>query len=237
MGTRAADCVVLFAPPVAVGSAVGIVLVADEPAAFLPLLLILQPLTVLGLVVGLVQLTRTTRGPATFRLIVYRGQPAFCAPPSFRRQCIFNGLLSAALLLMALNGLRVPGRVVPTLATAILVLNAIALVLQVYRLFRAGPLVLTPAGVAIDGGRTFVPWAALERGGAERAQWTLAHPELVEGRPVKRFAPGQETPLDVSLWFLFRTVYVYVDQPERRPAIGTADELDRLRGMLTRQVI
>jgi hypothetical protein len=234
MGTRAGDCAVLFAPPVAVGSAVGIVLVVDEPAAFLPLLLVLQPLTVLGLVVGLVQLTRTDRGPATFQLIVYRGEPAFAALPRFRRQCIFNGLLSAALLLMALNGLRVPGRVVPTLAAAILVLNGLAMVLQVYRMVSAGALVLVPAGIAIDGGRSFVPWAALGPG-PDRAQWTLAHPELVEGRSLRRFQPGQDTPLDVSLWFLFRAIHLYVEQPERRPAIGTAAELDRIRGVLTRQ--
>ncbi|MEV8513255.1 hypothetical protein [Dactylosporangium sp. NPDC051484] len=234
MGARTGDYAVLLGPPVVVGSAVGSVLLVDEPEAFLPLLLVLQPLTTLGIVVGLVQLTRSTRGPSTFRLVVFDGQAAFAIPPAFRRQCLFNGLLSAALLLMALNGLRVPGRIVPTLAWAILVLNASAMVLLLFRMIRSGPLVITPAGIAIDGGRSFVPWAALTAG-PESPQWTLIHPELVRGRPIKRFQPGQVVALDVSLWFLFRSIHSYLDHPEHRPAIGTIEELDRLRGALARQ--
>jgi hypothetical protein len=225
---------VLLGPPAAVGSAVGVVLLAGEPEAFLPLLLVLQPLTTLGIVVGLVQLTRTTRGPQTFQLVVYKGHVVFGARPAFRRQCLFNGLLSAALLLMALNGLRVPGRVVPGLSWMILALNGGAIVLLLVRMVRSGPLLITPAGVAIDGGRSFVPWAALEAG-PDRPQWRLAHPELVDGRPIKRFQPGQVVPLDVSLWFLFRAIHSYLDHPERRPAIGTPEELERLRGTLARQ--
>ncbi|WP_432834710.1 hypothetical protein [Dactylosporangium sp. CA-092794] len=234
MGARAGDYAVLLGPPAVVGSAVGVVLLADEPDAFIPLLLVLQPLTTLGIVVGLVQLTRSTRGPSTFRLTVYQGLPAFAAAPAFRRQCIFNGLLSAALLLMALNGVRVTGRIVPTLAWAIFALNAVAMGMLIYRMLRSGPLVITPDGVAIDGGRTFVPWTALEPG-PESPQWTLAHPALVRGRSIKRFQPGQVTPLDVSLWFLFRAIHSYVADPERRPAIGTPDELQRLRGAVARQ--
>ncbi|GAA4247168.1 hypothetical protein [Dactylosporangium darangshiense] len=234
MGARAGDYVVLLGPPVAVGSAVGVVLLAGEPEAFLPLVLVLQPLTTLGIVVGLVQLTRTTRGPQTFRLVVYDGTVVFGARPAFRRQCVFNGLLSSALLLMALNGLRVPGRVVPTLSWAILALNACAVGLLLIRMVRSGPLLITPDGVAIDGGRTFVPWTALEAG-PDRPQWTLVHPEQVRGRPIKRFQPGQIVPLDVSLWFLFRSIHAYLDHPERRAAIGTPEELERLRGTLARQ--
>ncbi|MEV6923486.1 hypothetical protein AB0M46_03075 [Dactylosporangium sp. NPDC051485] len=235
MKARAGDYAVLLGPPVAVGSAVGVVLLAGEPEAFLPLVVVLQPLTTLGIVVGLVQLTRTTRGPSTFRLVVYEGRAAFGAPPTFRRQCLFNGLLSAALLLMALNGLRVPGRVVPGLAWVILAMNAFAMALLLFRMIRSGPLLITVDGVAIDGGRTFVPWAALEPG-SDSPQWTLAHPELVRGRPIKRFQPGQVVSLDVSLWFLFRSIHSYLDHPERRAAIGTPEELERLRGTLARQV-
>lgn len=234
MGARTGDYAVLLGPPVAVGSAVGAVLLSGEPEAFLPMLLVLQPLTTLGIVVGLVQLTRTTRGPSTFRLVVHDRRAAFAAPPAFRRQCVFNGLLSAALVLMAFNGLRVAGRIVPTLAWAILVLNAYAMILLLFRMVRSGPLLITADGIAIDGGRTFVPWAALEAG-SESPQWTLAHPELVRGRPLKRFQPGQVVPLDVSLWFLFRSIHAYLDHPERRAAIGTPEELERLRGTLTRQ--
>lgn len=233
MGTRAGDYGVLLAPPAAVGAAVGVVLLADDRDAFLPLLLVLQPLTTLGIVFGLVQLTRTIRGPSTFRLAEHDGVVAFAAPPTFRRQCVFNGLLSAALLLMAINGLRVPGRLVPALAWLILALNAFAMLTQLYRMVRSGPLLLTRDGVAIDGGRTFVPWAALESG-PDSPQWTLARPELVRGRPIKRFQPGQVVPLDVSLWFLFRAIHAYIDHPERRAAIGTPEELDRLRGTLDR---
>jgi hypothetical protein len=232
MGARSGDCAVLLGPPAAVGAAVGSVLLAGEPEAFLPLVLVLQPLTTLGIVVALVQLTRTTRGPSTFQLVVHDGTAAFAAPPTFRRQCAFNGLLSAALLLMALNGLRVSGRIVPTLAWAILVLNAVAVAMLLARMVRSGPLLLTPAGIAVDGGRSFVPWAALEAG-PERPQWTLAHPQLVRGRPLRRFQPGQAVPLDVSLWFLFRSIHAYLDHPERRAAIGTPQELERLRGELT----
>ncbi|WP_432985277.1 hypothetical protein [Dactylosporangium sp. CA-233914] len=234
MGARAGDYVVLLGPPVVVGSAAGVVLLSGEPEAFLPMLLVLQPLTTLGIVVGLVQLTRTTRGPSTFRLTVHRGEPAFGADPTFRRQCIFNGLLCAAVLLMALNGLRVSGRIVPTLAWAILILNGGAMLMLLHRMIRSGPLLITATGVALDGGRTFVPWAALEPG-PESPQWTLAHPELVRGRSLKRFQPGQTVPLDVSLWFLFRSIHVYLEQPDRRPAIGTPQELARLRGSLSRQ--
>ncbi|MFI5906449.1 hypothetical protein [Dactylosporangium sp. NPDC051541] len=235
MGARPADYVVLLAPPAVVAAAVDIVLIADEPEAFLPLLLILQPLTVLGIVVGLVQLTRSTRGPSTFQLRVYRGEPAFAALPAFRRQCVFNGLLSAALVLMALNGLRVAGRIVPTMAWAILAVNGCTVVLLLFRMIRSGPLLLTADGIAVDGGRSFIPWAALGPG-QESSLWTIAHPELVEGRPVKRFQPGQDMPLDVSLWFLFRTIHTYVQHPEQRPAIGSEPELERLRGTLARQV-
>jgi hypothetical protein len=235
MGARAGDYLVLLGPPAAVGAAVGVVMLADEPEAFLPLLVVLQPLTTLGIVIGLVQLTRTNRGPSTFRLSSHKGLVAFAVPPNFRRQCLFNGLLSAALVLMAVNGLRVPGRIVPGMAWAILVLNATALLLLLQRMIRSGPLLLTTGGIAVDGGRTFVPWEALSAG-PDSPQWTLAHPELVRGRAIKRFQPGQVVPLDVSMWFLFRSIHEYVEHPGQREAIGTPEELARLRGSLTRQV-
>lgn len=234
MGARTGDYAVLLGPPVVVGSAVGGVLLSGDHEAFLPVLLVLQPLTTLGIVVGLVQLTRANRGPSTFQLVVYEHRPAFAAPPTFRRQCVFNGLLSAALLLMACNGLRVPGRVVPTLSWLILGLNAVTVSLLLLRMVRSGPLFITADGVAIAGGRTFVPWAALHTG-PESPQWTIAHPELVRGRPIRRFQPGQVVPLDVSLWFLFHSIHTYLAHPERRPAIGTPEELERLRGALARQ--
>ncbi|GAA2610361.1 hypothetical protein GCM10010399_46570 [Dactylosporangium fulvum] len=234
MGARTGDYLVLLGPPVAVGAAVGVVVMADSPEAFLPLLIVLQPLTTLGIVLGLVQLTRSNRGPSTFRLVGHDGRMAFAVRPNFRRQCLFNGLLSAALVLMAVTGLRVPGRVVPAMAWAILVLNATALVLMLHRMLRSGPLLLTADGIAIDGGRTFVPWAALEAG-PDSPQWTLARPELVRGRRIKAFQPGQVVPLEVSLWFLSLSIHSYLAHPEHRAAIGTPEELDRLRGALTRQ--
>lgn len=234
MGARSADYAVLLAPPTVVGAACGAVLLSGEPEVFLPLMLVLQPLTVLGIVVGLVQLTRSTRGPSTFQLTVYRGRPAFAALPAFRRQCVFNGLLSAALLLMAVNGLRVTGRIVPTMAAVIMILNGCTLFLLLFRMVRSGPLLLTELGIAVNGGRSFVPWAALEPG-HEHALWSVAHPSLIEGRRIRRFQPGQDVPLDVSLWFLFRAIHAYVQQPHHRAAIGTPQELERLRGTLTRQ--
>ncbi|WP_433056106.1 hypothetical protein [Dactylosporangium sp. CS-033363] len=234
MGARPADYAVLLAPPAVVAAACEVVLLSGEPGMFLPLIIVLQPLTVLGIVFGLVQLTRSTRGPSTFRLMLFRGEPAFAALPAFRRQCLFNGLLSAALLLMALNGLRVAGRIVPTMAWAILVLNGCTVLLLLFRMIRSGPLLITPHGLAIDGGRTFVPWAALGPG-PESSLWMIVRPELVEGRPIKRFQPGQDVPLDVSLWFLFRAIHSYVEQPSHRAAIGLPEELERLRGTLARQ--
>ncbi|WP_433083074.1 hypothetical protein ACQP1P_03635 [Dactylosporangium sp. CA-052675] len=234
MGARPADYVVLLTPPATVGAACEVVLLSGEPEAFLPLILVLQPLTVLGIVVGLVQLTRSTRGPSTFKLTVYRGEPAFAALPAFRRQCVFNGLLSAALLLMALNGMRVAGRIVPTMAWAILVVNGCTVLLLLFRMIRSGPLLLTRDGIAVDGGRSFVPWAALGPG-PEHQLWTVTHPELIEGARVKRFQPGQDVPLDVSLWFLFRAIHTYVEHPQQRLDIGTPEELVRLRGTLARQ--
>jgi hypothetical protein len=236
MGARSADYVVLLAPPAVVAAAVEVVLISGEPEAFLPLLLILQPLTVLGIVFGLVQLTRSTRGPSTFQLRVYRGEPAFAALPAFRRQCVFNGLLSAALVLMALNGMRVAGRIVPTMAWAILIVNGCTVLLLLVRMIRSGPLLLTADGIAIDGGRSFVPWEALGPGPGN-SLWEITRPELVEGRRIRRFQPGQDVPLDVSLWFLFRAIHSYVEHPQQRPAIGTPGELERLRGTLARQVI
>ncbi|MET7393460.1 hypothetical protein ABZS66_08205 [Dactylosporangium sp. NPDC005572] len=236
MGARAGDYLVLVLPPMAVGAAVGVVVLADEPEAFLPLMIVLQPLTTLGIVIGLVELTRTNRGPSTFRLVPHDGRVAFAVPPNFRRQCLFNGLLSAALVLMAVTGLRVPGRIVPLIAWAILALNATAMLLLVQRMLRSRPLLLTADGIGIDGGRTFVPWPALEPG-PDRPLWRLARPELVRGRRIRQLQPGQAVPLDVSLWFLSLSIYDYVTHPEHRAAIGTPEELDRLRGTLATRAI
>src|SRR5258706_323586 len=86
MGARPGDYVVLLGPPAAVGSAVGVVLLAGEPEAFLPMLLVLQPLTTLGLVVGLVQLTRSNRGPQGGPVgFLARGAPPPPPPPGPRR--------------------------------------------------------------------------------------------------------------------------------------------------------
>ena len=53
---------------------------------------------------------------------------------------------------------------------------------------------------------------------------------------MREFRPGEDVPLEVSLYFLTRVIDLYARHPELRAGIGTPEELERLRGALTRQV-
>jgi hypothetical protein len=137
---------------------------------------------------------------------------------------------------MAFNGFRVGHlSVLRAMSYGIIVLTSLFLLILSVRMLRSGPLVLTAEGVAIDGGRSFVPWDALDTR-SEPGAWAVCQPELVQGRRVREFRPGEDVPLEVSLYFLTRVIDLYARQPERRAAIGTQEELERLRGTLTRQV-
>ncbi|MEV0136464.1 hypothetical protein AB0H83_49580 [Dactylosporangium sp. NPDC050688] len=235
MRARAGDFLVLLAPTVVVGVLVPVV-AKDDPGAYVPLLLTLLIIATIGIAFGLILLAQTTRGPSTFAIVVWREQAAFRVQPSFRRQCVFYGVLGAALVLMAFNGFRVGHlSVLRAMSYGIIVLTTLFLLILSVKMLRSGPLVLTAEGIAIDGGRSFVPWDALDTT-SEPGAWAVGSPELVQGRRVREFRPGEDVPLEVSLYFLTRVIDLYARQPERRAAIGTPEELERLRGTLTRQV-
>ncbi|MEV4138666.1 hypothetical protein AB0J72_41695 [Dactylosporangium sp. NPDC049742] len=235
MRARAGDFLVLLAPTLVVGVLVPVV-TRDDPAAYVPVLLVLLIVATIGIAFGLILLAHTTRGPSTFAIVVWQEQAAFRVQPNFRRQCVFYGVLGAALVLMAFNGFRVGHlSVLRAMSYGIIVLTTLFLLVLSVRMLRSGPLVLTSEGLAIDGGRSFVPWDALGAR-AESGAWAVGSPELVRGRRVREFRPGEDVPLEVSLYFLTRVIDLYARQPERRAAIGTAEELERLRGALTRQV-
>lgn len=234
MLARAGDFVVLLAPTAVVGVLVPIV-AHDDPSAYVPVLLTLLIIATIGITFGLILLAQTTRGPTTFAVVVWRERPAFRIRPAFRRQCVFYGVLGAALVLMAFNGFRGHLTVLRTMSYGIIALTTLSLLVLSVRMLRSGPLVLTAEGIAIDGGRSFVPWDALDTT-SEPGDWAVGSPELVHGRRVRDFRPGEVVPLDVSLYFLTRVIDLYARHPERRAAIGTPAELERLRGTLTRQV-
>ena len=235
MRARAGDFLVLLAPTLVVGVLVPVV-TRDDPAAYVPVLLVLLIIATIGIAFGLILLAHTTRGPSTFAIVVWREQAAFRVQPNFRRQCVFYGVLGAALVLMAFNGFRVGHlSVLRAMSYGIIVLTTLFLLVLSIRMLRSGPLVLTAEGLAIDGGRSFVPWDALGAR-SDSGAWAVDSPELVRGRRVREFRPGEDVPLEVSLYFLTRVIDLYARQPELRAAIGTPEELERLRGALTRQV-
>ena len=162
MRARAGDFLVLLAPTAVVGVLVPMV-TRDEPAAYVPVLLVLLIIATIGIAFGLILLAQTTRGPSTFAIVVWREQAAFRVQPNFRRQCVFYGVLGAALMLMAFNGFRVGHlSALRAMSYGIVVLTSLFLLILSVRMLRSGPLVLTAEGVAIDGGRSFVPWDALD---------------------------------------------------------------------------
>lgn len=235
MRARAGDFLVLLTPAVAVGVLVPVVS-RDDPGAYVPMLLVLLIIATIGIAFGLILLAHTTRGPSTFAIVVWREQAAFKVQPNFRRQCVFYGVLGAALVLMAFNGFRMGHlSVLRAMSYGIIGLTALFLLTLSVRILRSGPLFLTAEGIAIDGGRSFVPWDALDVT-SEAGAWAVGSPELVQGRRVREFRPGEDVPLEVSLYFLTRVIDLYARQPAQRAAIGTPEELDRLRGTLTRQV-
>ena len=104
---------------------------------------------------------------------------------------------------------------------------------------------LSPAGVRSRAGwqRRFIPWPALAPGGplrppgrAKRLHLVVQRPELVEQRGWGVMSGPRNYPvlwLDSHGWFLADAIRTYVEHPERRAAIGTSVERDRLVAELT----
>ncbi|MGI5244279.1 hypothetical protein [Dactylosporangium sp. CA-139066] len=104
-------------------------------------------------------------------------------------------------------------------------------------LLRGPRLAMTPAGLTIRaGGRRVLRWDDLVRVPAEPLPLTVRGPKLALSiRRPGRADPGWLlVPLDllaVEPVFLGTVVEHYVENPERRPAIGTPEEYTRLTGV------
>jgi hypothetical protein len=99
---------------------------------------------------------------------------------------------------------------------------------------------LTPRAVVLRGafGRCTVPWEALQSGppylGARTLPLAVARPDLVVSRGLAR-GPARVTLANagISRWLLAGAIRYYVDHPDRRAAIGTPAEHDRLLAELS----
>jgi hypothetical protein len=109
------------------------------------------------------------------------------------------------------------------------------LVLVVRLVWRGAGVRLRPDGILDQkfAGSLFAPWEALEAGvppvisRPSEVTLTYRHPVLVKGRGILRRTRAL-TAWNVDSVFLARVIQEYASRPERRSAIGTEAELDRL---------
>ncbi len=113
--------------------------------------------------------------------------------------------------------------------------------------WRGNAVELTQAGIRIrtPSFRRMIPWAALAPGGpprpaadADQLHLVVVRPELVTQRgwgigTGPRERPVVSLQVDVHPWFVADAISWYVEHPEERAAIGTADGHDRLVAALT----
>ncbi|MEU5905441.1 hypothetical protein ABZ780_13825 [Micromonospora sp. NPDC047467] len=125
----------------------------------------------------------------------------------------------------------IPGVLAVSIAVPAVVLAAMAAVLLLDR----PRLILDRDGITKQGlaRRAFVRWDRLLPGGppspARRTvNLTLMQQPATPGRPPVPFSLPM-APLHIDPTFLAETIRHYVEHPEHRSAIGTQDELDRVR--------
>jgi hypothetical protein len=199
----------------------------------------------LAMVAGYVIAAKAMVGPAGFRV---REGVAFVIPQSRNDAYLVSGQISIVAFLSGMQMMRSAdtGRsvVAEVFSTVVLVLLVLLVPLAAATLAAAiqgRPSVLfTPrALIVLDsfGSRT-IPWEALGPGTPQRPhpllalKLTIVRPELVASRGlVMRNSSG--TPLALSRlgvhpWFIADAIRFYVDHPDRRAAIGTSAEHERL---------
>jgi hypothetical protein len=131
--------------------------------------------------------------------------------------------------------------VVEVAGTAFLgLLTTATMSIWLYSLWSGRPAVeLTPVGVRVLAplGSLAVPWEGLAPGyplqpkrRADTLTLTVAQENLARRRGIAMLALGW---LDIHPWFLADAIRYYVAHPEHRAAIGTAEEHDRLRHLLS----
>ncbi|MET8084598.1 hypothetical protein [Micromonospora sp. NPDC005237] len=129
-----------------------------------------------------------------------------------------------------------PGTVALSIGVPVLVMGGVAAILLMNRPLLA----LDRDGITVRGiiRRTFLPWDRLLAGGPKPPARGAANLSLMRlpATPGGRAPVGYPLPiarLHVDPTFLAHTIRHYVEHPEHRPAIGTADERERLRAALS----
>ena len=179
------------------------------------------------------------RGPQSLVIQSELDQPAFAAVRSFSTLSFFAILVFWMLKLLerALSGRTLSD--VPAVLWAVIVINALACTGGIVYLWQASArrVVLTSNGLTVRRGlrtRTF-GWEQIAEGGPKTPSHSSVAIMLWVYRPGAAAPEAyslQDKHLSIGPDLLAHAIRIYAQAPQRRPLIGSLDELDRLMNEL-----